>query len=64
MLSAEHNGLITRTGPGTPTGLLFRRYWMPALLADELPENDGPPVRVKLLSGACSRGGIPKVDMH
>jgi phthalate 4,5-dioxygenase len=50
MLSAEHNELITRTGPGTPTGLLFRRYWMPALLADELPENDGPPVRVKLLS--------------
>ncbi|HVX92473.1 MAG TPA: Rieske 2Fe-2S domain-containing protein [Xanthobacteraceae bacterium] len=31
-------------------GQLFRCGWMPALLADELPENDCPPVRVKLLS--------------
>ena len=29
---------------------MFRRYWMPALLAEELPENECPPVRVKLLS--------------
>ena len=38
------------TGPGTPMGRMFRSYWIPALLADELPENDCPPVRVKLLS--------------
>ena len=31
-------------------GELFRRYWLPALLAEELPEPDCPPVRVKLLS--------------
>jgi phenylpropionate dioxygenase-like ring-hydroxylating dioxygenase large terminal subunit len=31
-------------------GRLFRSYWSPALLADELPENECPPVRVKLLS--------------
>ena len=31
-------------------GQLFRCYWIPALLAEELPENDCPPVRVKLLS--------------
>ena len=31
-------------------GEMFRRYWLPALLAEELPENDCPPVRVKLLS--------------
>src|SRR5438128_9365518 len=42
--------LITQTGPGTPMGQRFRRYWMPALLAEELPENDCPPVRVKILS--------------
>ena len=30
-------------------GELFRRYWIPALLAEELPEPDCPPVRVKLL---------------
>jgi phenylpropionate dioxygenase-like ring-hydroxylating dioxygenase large terminal subunit len=50
MLKKEHNDLLTQTGPGTPMGHLFRRYWMPALLAEELPENDCPPVRVKLLS--------------
>jgi phenylpropionate dioxygenase-like ring-hydroxylating dioxygenase large terminal subunit len=31
-------------------GDLFRQYWLPALLAEELPENDCAPVRVKLLS--------------
>jgi len=30
-------------------GDLFRRYWLPALLAEELPEVDCPPVRVKIL---------------
>jgi phenylpropionate dioxygenase-like ring-hydroxylating dioxygenase large terminal subunit len=31
-------------------GELFRQYWTPALLAEELPENESAPVRVKLLS--------------
>ncbi len=31
-------------------GELFRQYWIPALLAEELPEDDCPPVRVKLLN--------------
>ena len=44
------NDLLTQTSPGTPMGRLFRCYWLPALLAEELPENDCPPVRVKLLS--------------
>ncbi len=50
MLKQEINELLTRTGPGTPMGELFRRYWLPALLAEELPENDCPPVRIKILS--------------
>jgi phthalate 4,5-dioxygenase len=50
MLRKEQNDLLTQTGPGTPMGRLFRSYWIPALLAEELPENDCPPVRVKLLS--------------
>ncbi|MBM3817583.1 MAG: aromatic ring-hydroxylating dioxygenase subunit alpha [Acidimicrobiia bacterium] len=50
MLKKEQNDLLTQTGPGTPLGRLFRRYWIPALLAEELPEPDCPPVRVKLLS--------------
>jgi len=50
MLRADQNDFITRTGPATPMGRLFRSYWTPALLAEELPENDCAPVRVKLLS--------------
>jgi phenylpropionate dioxygenase-like ring-hydroxylating dioxygenase large terminal subunit len=50
MLRREQNDLLTQTGPGTPGGSLFRSYWIPALLAEELPENECPPVRVKLLS--------------
>jgi phthalate 4,5-dioxygenase len=50
MLTREQNELTTRTGPATPMGDLMRRYWIPILLADELPENECPPVRVKLLS--------------
>lgn len=50
MLKQEVNELLTQTGPATPMGDLFRQYWMPALLAEELPENDCSQVRVKLLS--------------
>jgi phthalate 4,5-dioxygenase oxygenase subunit len=50
MLKTEINELLTRTGPRTPMGDLFRRYWLPALHAEELPEDDCPPVRVKILS--------------
>lgn len=50
MISAEQNEYLCRTGPGTPMGNMFRRYWLPALMASELPEPDCPPVRVQLLS--------------
>ncbi len=50
MLTREQNELVTRTAPATPMGALMRRYWIPILLAGELPENDCPPIRVKLLS--------------
>ena len=49
MLSAHDNELLTRTGPGTPMGELFRRFWMPVLLAADLPAPDCPPVRVHAL---------------
>ena len=49
MLSREENELLTRTGPGTAMGEVMRRYWIPALLAREIAEPDGPPVRVRLL---------------
>jgi phthalate 4,5-dioxygenase oxygenase subunit len=49
MLSREDNELLTRVGPGTPMGDTMRTYWVPALLARELPAPDCPPVRVRLL---------------
>jgi len=50
MLKKEQNDLLTQTGPGTPMGELFRRYWLPALLSEELAEPGGEPVRLQLLS--------------
>ena len=49
MLSRKDNEYITRVGPGTPMGELFRRYWLPALLSEELPEPDCAPIRLRLL---------------
>lgn len=49
MLSRKDNELLTRVDSGTPLGDLFRRYWIPALLSEEIPEPDCPPVRVRLL---------------
>src|SRR5829696_3355353 len=49
MVSKAENEMITRVGPGTPMGNVLRRYWMPALLAEDLPSPDCPPVRVRLL---------------
>ena len=49
-MKKEQNDLLTQTGPGSAMGELFRRYWLPALLSEELPEPDGPPVRLQLLS--------------
>jgi phthalate 4,5-dioxygenase len=49
VLSQEENELLTRVGPGTPMGNLFREYWLPAMLSDELPTPDCDPVRVLML---------------
>jgi phenylpropionate dioxygenase-like ring-hydroxylating dioxygenase large terminal subunit len=49
MLSDHDNELMCRVGPGTPMGDLMRQYWLPVLMASELPAADGPPLRVRLL---------------
>jgi nitrite reductase/ring-hydroxylating ferredoxin subunit len=49
MFSAVENETLTRIGPGTAMGEVFRRFWIPFLLAEELTETDGPPIRVTLL---------------
>ncbi|MFN0073697.1 MAG: Rieske 2Fe-2S domain-containing protein [Chloroflexota bacterium] len=50
MLKTSDIQLLSQTGPGTPMGTLFRRFWLPALLPDELPEPDCAPVRLTMLS--------------
>ena len=49
MFTDADNQLLARVGPGTPMGEVFRRFWQPFLLAQEVAEPDGPPVRVTLL---------------
>jgi phenylpropionate dioxygenase-like ring-hydroxylating dioxygenase large terminal subunit len=49
-MTEEENRLLSQTGPNTPMGHLYRSYWLPALLASELLEPGGAPVRVTLLS--------------
>ncbi len=45
----EENDALTRVGPATLMGNLFRQYWIPVTPADEVREPGGRPVRVKLL---------------
>ena len=40
--------VLTKVGPGTPAGELFRHYWVPVVMSSEL-EPGGAPVRVMLL---------------
>jgi phthalate 4,5-dioxygenase oxygenase subunit len=49
MLSKENSELICRVGAGTPMGTALRRFWLPALLSEELPAPDCDPRRVQLL---------------
>jgi phenylpropionate dioxygenase-like ring-hydroxylating dioxygenase large terminal subunit len=49
MLSRDDNETITRTGPGTPMGELFRRFWIPVLSGSDLGAPDGSPVRMRIL---------------
>jgi 5,5'-dehydrodivanillate O-demethylase len=46
-LTQEENDFLTRVGPGTPAGELFRRYWLPVGVASELtPDNPTQIVRI------------------
>ena len=59
MLSHEENQLLTQVGPGTPMGELFRRFWIPVLLAAELPRSDSDPVRARILGEDLIAFAIP-----
>lgn len=48
MLTKEQNDLLTQTGPGTPGGKLFRQYWLPVALVEQVPQG-GAPVPLRIL---------------
>lgn len=48
-MTKEETERLVRVGPGTPMGELFRRYWLPVVLLEELPQPDGAPVPVRIL---------------
>ena len=69
MLSKADNEFLTRSGKDTPMGELLRRFWMPALLSEELPERDGPPKKIKILGEELlafrdSNGRVGIVEPH
>jgi len=49
VLTKDDNEILNHVGPGTPMGNLLRRYWVPALLSEELAGPDCVPIEVKLL---------------
>lgn len=69
MLSAEDNRFLTQSDAGTPMGEMLRRFWMPVLLAEELPEKDGEPKKItvmgeELLAFRDTNGKIGIVDQY
>ena len=48
-MTGSENQFLTRVGPGTPTGNLLRQYWIPVLQSTDLAEQDGAPLRVRIL---------------
>lgn len=46
MLSKEQNEVLTRVGPGTAAGEMFRRYWIPVGISDDV---GSVPKRVRIL---------------
>ena len=45
----EENETLTRVGPTTAMGNLFRQYWLPVVPTSHLSEAGGRPIRVRLL---------------
>jgi phenylpropionate dioxygenase-like ring-hydroxylating dioxygenase large terminal subunit len=69
MFTAQDNERLTRVGPNTAMGRVFRRFWLPLLLSEELAAPDCDPVRVtllgeKLIAFRDSKGRLGLLDRH
>ncbi|MGH9055473.1 MAG: Rieske 2Fe-2S domain-containing protein [Acidimicrobiales bacterium] len=49
MVSREENQRLCQVHRGTDMGEVFRSYWLPFCMVEELGEPDDPPVRIRLL---------------
>ena len=49
VLSKADNETLCRVGPGTPMGAVFRRFWHPVCLSEQIARPDCDPVRVEIL---------------
>ena len=48
MLTPEENDLLCRVEGNAAMGQMMRRYWIPALMSEEIAEPDGTPLKVRL----------------
>ncbi|MGY3693928.1 phthalate 4,5-dioxygenase oxygenase subunit [Bradyrhizobium sp. USDA 3240] len=69
MLRAEDNKFLTESGAGTGMGELLRRFWIPVLLSEELPEPDSDPKKIvvmgeELLAFRDTRGVVGVIDQY
>jgi phenylpropionate dioxygenase-like ring-hydroxylating dioxygenase large terminal subunit len=49
MLSQQETDLLCQVGPGTPMGEVFRRFWIPVVLSEEVPDPDSDPIAIRIL---------------
>jgi len=69
MLTPQDNDLLCRVEGDAPMGGIMRRHWMPVCLSEEVTENDGTPVRTRVLGEDLvvfrdSEGRLGVLDEH
>jgi phthalate 4,5-dioxygenase oxygenase subunit len=69
MLTREQNELLCRVEGTAPMGGIMRRHWLPVCLSDEVAENDGAPVKARLVGEDLvvfrdSNGKLGVLDEH
>lgn len=63
MLGKQDNERLTRVGPDTPVGRLFRRYWQPIAPAEHLDRDKVVPVRILGEDLALFRDGAGRLGL-
>ena len=55
MLTKAENDQLTQVEGDAPMGQLFRRFWLPMVLSEEIAEPDGAPAPVRVLGAGTGR---------